>query len=105
MTSARPQVRRKSERLPLNASAVVKRYQSGRRIRAQLCDLSDVGCKMISQEAVGMGTQLLIKMPGLEFWTATVAWRQGEVAGLQFQKPLHPAVVEHLAKHFEAEIR
>ena len=66
----------------------------------RLLDLSTVGCRIATQAAIRTGTRLLIKIPGLEFWQGTVVWRRGHDAGVEFERELHPAIVERYAEVF-----
>ena len=43
------------------------------------------------------GTRLLLNLPGLEVWLATVAWFEDGRGGLKFDRPLHPAVARRFA--------
>ena len=65
-------------------------------------DLSPAGCCLVSDARLLTGTQVLVRIPGLAYWAATVAWRREEAVGVEFHKPLHPAVVEQYAGSFPA---
>ena len=39
-----------------------------------------------------------LKIDGLETLGSTAAWTAGQSAGLEFERPLHPAVADHIAK-------
>jgi hypothetical protein len=41
-----------------------------------------------------VGTRVLLTLPGLEVWPATVVWFGDGRGGLKFDRPLHPAVAE-----------
>jgi hypothetical protein len=41
-----------------------------------------------------VGARVWLKLPGLESWSARIAWTQDKRAGLSFDRPLHQAVVE-----------
>ena len=104
MSKDKPVVERENQRLPLQATVSIKRYGSRRSTRARMFDLSVKGCCVVTSEPLRTGTQVLIRIPGLEFWSATVAWRREEAVGIEFHKPLHPAVVEHYAQYFPAPV-
>jgi hypothetical protein len=56
-------------------------------------DLSAQGCGIEIESHVTVGARVWLKLPGLESWDARVAWCDDGRAGLEFTRPLHPAVV------------
>jgi hypothetical protein len=61
-------------------------------------DLSAGGCGIELDVELEQNARVWIKLPGLENLPARVAWTNGRYAGLTFDHPLHPAVVEHLVR-------
>ena len=59
-------------------------------------DLSTGGCGIEVSFELEQGARVWLRMPGLENLPARVAWAEGNRAGLAFDHPLHPAVVQHL---------
>ena len=59
-------------------------------------DLSATGCKVELVESVGIRDHVVARLPGLEPLGATVIWSDERCAGLQFNRPIHPAVFEML---------
>ena len=57
-------------------------------------DISTEGCGIRSKYFLPAGTRVLLNLPGLEVWLATVAWFEAGQGGLKFDRPLHPAVAE-----------
>ena len=57
-------------------------------------DLSAGGCGIEIGIHVDVDTLVWLKLPGLESWPCRVAWSRDGRAGLTFDHPLHPAVVE-----------
>ena len=102
MTKANPPVARGAERLRLQAEVSVKPFGAARSSKALMFDLSPTGCCLVSDARLLTGTQVLVRIPGLAYWAATVAWRREEAVGVEFHKPLHPAVVEQYAGSFPA---
>ena len=45
-----------------------------------------------------VGTDVWLRLPGLEACQAKVAWERGNHVGCAFERPLHPAVLEMIAK-------
>ena len=61
-------------------------------------DLSTGGCGVETTTELSVDTRVWLKLPGLESWPCRVAWSQGCRAGLSFDHPLHPAVVERFSR-------
>ena len=59
-------------------------------------DLSVGGCGIELDAELETGGRVWVKLPGLENLPARVAWTDDRRAGLEFDHPLHPAVVEHV---------
>ena len=57
-------------------------------------DLSIQGCGFEATCHLETGARVWLKLPGLESWPARVAWAEEGRGGLQFDRPLHEAVVE-----------
>ena len=61
-------------------------------------DLSTGGAGIEAGVHLETGSRVWLKLPGLQSWAARVAWSDGSRAGLSFDNPLHPAVVERYAR-------
>ena len=57
-------------------------------------DLSVGGCGITSTVELEPGARVWIRLPGLENRPARVVWSDGDRAGLSFDMPFHPAVVD-----------
>ena len=44
------------------------------------------------------GQSLTIKIPEIETLVAYVRWRKGKIVGMEFVRPMHSAVVDHLVR-------
>lgn len=66
-------------------------------------DLSPNGCKCEFVERPEIGEPMWIKFDGLEALECKVSWVEGSNAGLQFVRPVHPAVFEMLLHRFGAQ--
>ena len=90
----RPQTRR-TPRVALDAEVALRR--SGRNnYRVQVFDLSPEGCRIEFVDRPDIDEMLWVKFEGLEAVPATVCWLRGPLAGLEFGRPIHPAVFEVL---------
>lgn len=86
---------RQNERISLAANVSLRRLgQNSYRVRVN--DLSPEGCKVDLVEQPRIDEHMLVKFEGLEVLDAKVCWVDGYVAGLRFEKPIHPAVFELL---------
>ena len=79
------------------------RFGAGATSELQVLDLSPGGC-MVNRKRCNaeQGARVLVKLPGLGFQPANVAWVEDENAGLAFDQPLHEAVLDHLWQQFAA---
>jgi hypothetical protein len=70
--------------------------------RIRVLDLSTDGCKVELVERPSVGDKMLAKFDGLEVLDAEVCWVEGHVAGLMFDRPVHPAVLDLLLERLGA---
>ena len=97
--SGRLPVSRQSQRTSLPAELELR--QSGRKKhQITVRDCSPQGCCLNLVDRLNLDDVVWIKMPGLESLEAYVCWTQDFVAGVEFAKPLHPAVFDMLLKRF-----
>lgn len=88
---------RKSSRLPVDMSAGLRqRGASG--VSVQVVDLSAHGFRVASHLELPIGTDVWLRLPGLEPYHATVAWQEGHYIGCAFERPLHAAVVDMIVR-------
>jgi len=64
--------------------------------RVRVYDASPHGCKLEFVERPRLDELVWVKFEGLEALGAFVCWVEGFVVGVEFQKPIHPAVFESL---------
>jgi hypothetical protein len=63
-------------------------------------DLSPEGCRVEFVDRPTLSERLWVKLEGVEALEGTVCWIEGHCVGLQFRRPLHPAVFGTLLKRF-----
>ncbi|MEZ5748710.1 MAG: PilZ domain-containing protein [Caenibius sp.] len=73
------------------------RLHSGKIMEIGVFDLSEGGC-MIDRQSMRLTTdqRVLIKFSGFDYLAAYVRWVEDERAGLQFEHPIHEAVLDHI---------
>jgi hypothetical protein len=59
-------------------------------------NVSAAGCSVGLVEPVAVNDRVIARLPGLEPLAAKVIWSDPHCAGLQFERPIHPAVFELL---------
>ena len=85
------------ERTEIDLSAGLRqRGASG--VSVQILDLSTDGFKAATHLDLHVGTDVWLRLPGLEPSHARVCWTEGLYIGCAFMRPLHPAVFEKIVK-------
>lgn len=88
-----PRKGRSAERLPVELGAGLRqRGASG--VSVQIMDLSTDGFKAATHLELHPGTDVWLRLPGLESSHAQVKWAEGHYIGCAFVRPLHPAVLD-----------
>jgi hypothetical protein len=88
---------RSHRRVPVTAEAILRR-EGGNNYRVRIFDISETGCKVEIVERPAVAEGVWVKFEGLENIHATVSWTAHPVAGLKFDRPMHPAVFEMLLR-------
>ena len=89
------QVPRRSARVGLSAEITLRRAGQNR-YRVKILDASPHGCKAEFVERPQLDEHVWVKFEGLEALEALVCWVRGFEVGLEFERPIHPAVFEGL---------
>ena len=63
-------------------------------VAVQIVDLSPEGFRAATHLDLTTGTDVWLRLPGLEPCHARVAWSEGLYIGCAFVRPLHPAVFD-----------
>ena len=88
-----PRKGRRSERVSIELGAGLRqRGASG--VSVQIMDLSTDGFRVATHLELYTGTDVWLRLPGLEPCHARVVWAEGHFVGCAFVRPLHPAVLE-----------
>ena len=88
---------RKAERTHVEFGAGLRqRGASG--VSVQILDLSTHGFRASTHLLLAEGTDVWLKLNGLEALHARVAWMDGHLAGFAFVRPLHPAVLQMIVR-------
>ncbi len=99
-TGARPApelTSRKSRRVTLEMGAGL-RQRGGTGVSIEIVDLSVDGFRASTHLQLAKGTDVWLRLPGLEAYQARVMWAQGNFIGCAFERPLHPAVLDMIVK-------
>jgi PilZ domain len=84
---------RRADRVPVELGAGLRqRGASG--VTVQIMDLSTDGFRVATHLELYPGTDVWLRLPGLEACHAQVMWAQGHYVGCAFVRPLHPAVLD-----------
>ena len=88
---------RKSERVKLELGAGL-RQRGGTGVAIQIMDLSTDGFRASTHLQLEKGSDVWLRLPGLEPYHAKVMWSKGNFIGCAFERPLHPAVLDMIVK-------
>ena len=89
---------RRSKREAVKFSAALRRRE-GKAAQVDILDLSAHGFRAETVATFHPGAQVWLKLPGLEAILARVAWTDRIRIVCEFERPLHPAIVDRLAGH------
>lgn len=91
---------RRSRRLALAMPARC-RMVSGYAEDVVIRDVSAEGCRIMGYALhVRPGTKVVVRPDGMEGLCGTVRWAAGPEAGVEFDRPLYPAIAEHMHRTF-----
>jgi hypothetical protein len=80
-----------------SVSTTVSFRQPGRKGNVvTLRDVSATGCRFTSYVRPAIGQRIWVSLPGLESLGATVRWIAGNDCGCEFDRGIHPAVLDSL---------
>jgi hypothetical protein len=90
-----PRYVRRAERVELDVQVALRRSaQPHYRVRAY--DASPYGCKLEFVERPELEERVWVKFEGLDSLEGLVCWADGFVVGVEFVRPIHPAVFDAL---------
>jgi hypothetical protein len=90
-----PRCSRRAERVALDVEVALRRSaQLKYRVRAY--DASPYGCKLEFVERPELEERVWVKFEGLDSLEGLVCWVEGFVVGVEFVRPIHPAVFDAL---------
>jgi hypothetical protein len=86
---------RASERRPM--SLMMKSRVRSRVVFVDLIDMSEGGFKISARAGFAeVGDRVTMKVNGINAPLGTIAWIEGQVAGVAFEGAMHPAVIDYL---------
>ncbi len=65
---------------------------------SRIADLSVTGFRLQSFMKLRPGDELWLMLPGFEGRRARVLWTRGHESGCTFERPLHPAILDHVVQ-------
>jgi hypothetical protein len=87
--------RRRFGRVSLPSEIIVRRI-GGFNFQVALKDISSGGCRVEMVEPCELGDPVIARLPELEPLGSRVCWGEGTITGVQFLRPIHPAVFDAL---------
>ena len=88
-----------AERRKVSIEASI-RGQGHVRFDVDVLDLSISGFRIETSFTLNVGTRLWLTIPGFQGLESIIIWHEGFTYGCAFAIPLHPAVCDHLIRHF-----
>lgn len=96
---------RRSQRRAV-AMAVQCRTQSGLRDDGEISDISSEGCCLRMRGLYfRVGARMILRPQGLEGMPGVVRWICGDLAGVEFDRPIYGPVLDHLARAHAVPLR
>jgi hypothetical protein len=89
--------RRQWPRLPLEADVEFRRKRETR-YRIPMYDLTPQGCRIASPERLLSGEMIWVQLPSLESLSCSVKWTAQWQSGVEFDRPMHPAVFDMMSR-------
>jgi len=94
----RPFLQRRSTRQPISLAAQC-RTANGLRDEGEISDITAEGCCVATTGLLfRVGMRVVIRPQALEGLTGIIRWISGDCAGVEFDRPLHGLVVDHLVR-------
>jgi hypothetical protein len=75
------------------------RQRGAHAVTVQVLDLSVTGFRAATHLELNPGSDIWLKLPGLESLHSRVVWAQGHLLGCEFLRPLHPAVLDMVVRN------
>jgi hypothetical protein len=88
---------RRAVRVPIGTEIALRR-SFAQSAPGRLVDLTVFGCRVEMIEWTRPGERLFVSLPTIEPILSAARWVDGRVAGVEFTRPLHPAVFAMLAR-------
>ena len=80
-----------------NLSLMIKGRVRARTVFVDLVDLSEGGCKIRGKAGfANVGDRVTMKVGEVNAPFGTIAWTDGQFAGVAFEGTMHPAIIDHL---------
>ena len=93
---------RRQERHAISGD-VSLRQRGGTRYPASIKDVSTGGCRVELSQVMNVGDLMFIRLPGLETLQGTIRWTDGWVAGVEFDTPMHPSVLDMVEERIRSK--
>lgn len=94
--------RRQSARRTVGAAELIMRRIGGFNFQVPLVNVSTGGCRIVLIEECERGEDVIARFPRLEPLGGLVRWTEGTTAGVEFARPIHPAVFDMMLSRMES---
>ena len=93
-----PSKARMAQRVEVSFGAAL-RQRGATGVSVQVADLSTNGFRVATHLELQPGTDVWLRLPGLEPCHARAVWCRGHHVGCEFVRPLHPAVLQMIVRN------
>lgn len=97
-----PQLLRRNARVPLQAEVLLRR-RGHRNYKVDVHDVSPDGCRLEFVERPHLDETVWVKFEAMESIRANVCWVRGHDVGVEFVRPIYPAVFDALIQRLNRE--
>jgi len=88
---------RKFSRVQVGAPVSVRAHDGGKEY-GTIENLSVGGCAISAPGTYPIGARFFVTVANFQSFAGKVIWHNGERFGIEFDTPLHPAIVDHIAR-------
>ncbi|MEI5688402.1 MULTISPECIES: PilZ domain-containing protein [Sphingomonas] len=95
------QEERQADRLPVSWPSTISSLKFDEE-PCTICDVTHLGCRVLLDRRVTVGTYVTIAMPQLTKLEGWIAWNRGHEVGVEFSHPLPASILDDIETRLRA---